>query len=183
VRRLTARPDGAAARHLVAIVADGTLNASFATVALRVASNKLRSALEGGASQVLAGSRPVSGSQPLGAASPSASSVPPPPADSRPVLANSGTSWSKAGAGSSALGSGVAAADPASSAFLVRCAKEMARHVGPMSKVYVAEAVRRVSPEAPFALSSARPLVDDLAAQIEDAKDRTAFRRAVLEQK
>lgn len=184
VRRVSSRPGGS--RHLVAVVADGTLNASFATVALRVATNKVRTAIEGGPSQSAVGSRPPGGSQPLGSAPPSASSSVAPPAaasDSRPVLAHAGTSWSKVGAGSSVLGSAVAAADPASSAFLARCAKELARHVGPMSKVYVQEAVRRVSPDAPFALGAAAQLVQDLSSQIEDPKDRNAFRKALLEQR
>jgi hypothetical protein len=52
-----------------------------------------------------------------------------------------------------------------------------------MSKVYVQEAVRRVCPDAPFSLAFARQIVDDLSGQVEDPKDRTAFRRAVLEKK
>ncbi len=186
VRRVTVRADGP--KLVLAVVADTTLNPSFATVALRVAANKVRSMLEGGASQP-----PAAGSQPLG--SPGASSSVLSPADSRPVLANTGLSWSKssgsgsqlgsqAGAGSSTGGlSGVTVADPASAAFLSRCAKELARHVGPISKVYVQEAARRVSPDAPFALTASRQLVDDLSNQIEDPKDRAHFRKAALEKK
>jgi hypothetical protein len=186
-RILVRRVGAAAARHVLAVVADATLNASFATVALRVAANKARSVLEGGAHP--GGTQPpAAGSQPaLGAAAASSSVLP--GSDSRPSLANTGLSWARSGtgsqagaAGSGAL-SGVAAADPASAAFLARCAKELARHVGPMSKVYVQEAVRRVSPEAPFALSAARPLVDDLSGQIEDPNDRAQFRKAAIEKK
>ena len=98
------------------------------------------------------------------------------PADSRPNLANSGLSWSKI----SNVGlSRVAVADPAAGAYLVRCAKELAQFVGPIAKVYVEEAVRRVSPDAPFAMANARPLVEDLAAQIEDADDRGRFQRSL----
>jgi len=172
----------AAARHVLAVVADQTLNASFATVALRVAANKVKAAVEGGSSQV-----PASGSQPLPPSGSSAAH----PGDSRPVLASSGLSWAKpsgpgssaAGAGSSAALSGVAVADPASSAFLSRCVKELARHVGPIARVYVQEGVRRVSPDAPFSAALFRPLVDDLSGQIEDPKDRALFRRALLESK
>jgi hypothetical protein len=98
------------------------------------------------------------------------------PGDSRPVVAHSGVSWSKA---SSAGISRIAVADPASSAFLVRCTKELARHVGPIASVFVEEGVRRVSPEAPFAVSLARPLLEDLASQIEDPGDRARFRAAL----
>jgi hypothetical protein len=186
VRRVSARAGGP--RHLLAVVADATLNASFATVALRVAANKVKGALEGGASQpAAAGSQALAASQAgaAPAAPPSASSSAAAPSDSRPVLANTGLSWAKgSSAGSSvAAASGVAAADPASAAFLARCARELARHVGPMSKVYVQEAVRRVSPEGPFALALARQLVDDLGGQIEDTKDRAQFRSAALEKK
>jgi hypothetical protein len=73
----------------------------------------------------------------------------------------------------------VAVADPASGAFLARCAKELAHCVGPIAKVYVEEAVRRVTPDAPFAMAQARALLEDLAAQIEDPDDRAAFRKAL----
>jgi predicted regulator of Ras-like GTPase activity (Roadblock/LC7/MglB family) len=187
VRRVSARAAAQDARHLLAVVADATLNPSFATVALRVAANKVRALLEGGGSQ-------ASGSQPLPAGSqaahaPAASSSVLPGADSRPNLANTGLSWTKGSSAGSQVGatgsglSGVGAADPASAAFLARCAKELARHVGPISKVYVQEAVRRVCPEAPFSLASARPLVEDLSGQIEDPKDRAQFKKAALERK
>jgi len=184
VRRVSGRAGGDN-RHVLAVVADATLNASFATVALRVAANKVKGALEGGSSQ------PAAGSQPLPSSSSAASSAH--PGDSRPVLANTGLSWTKSsnvgssvgGPSSSSVGgsSSISVADPASSAFLTRCAKDLARHVGPISKVYVQEAVRRVSPDAPFSLALARQLVDDLSAQIEDPKDRALFRKAVLEKK
>jgi len=175
-----------AGKHVLAVVADATLNASFATVALRVAANKLRSAIEGGGSQAASGAHPAHGSgvQPGGSAPLSrsaASSSLLTPADSRPVLANSGLSWTKSSNVGSQAGaiSGVSAADPASSAFLVRAAKELAKHVGPMAKVYVQEAVRRVSPDAPFALALSGALLEDLAGQIEDADDRAQFRKAL----
>jgi hypothetical protein len=161
--------------NVLAVVADGTLNAPFATVALRVAAGKLKRFLEGG---------PASSSASLGGSSagparpgPGPGQSQPGPADSRPNLAASGLSWSKI----SNVGlSRVAVADPASGAFLTRCAKELAQYVGPIAKVYVEEGVRRVSPEAPFALPQARALVDDLAAQIEDAADRTKFLKALV---
>ncbi len=190
VRRVSARAGGP--KHLLAVVADATLNASFATVALRVAANKVKGAIEGGSSQPGGGSQPpAAGSQPLPpSGSPSSSGAY--PGDSRPVLANTGLSWTKSsnigssvgGASSSSMGtSSISVADPASSAFLTRCAKDLARHVGPISRIYVQEAVRRVSPDAPFSLAHARQLVDDLSAQIEDPKDRTLFRKTVLEKK
>lgn len=156
---------------VLAVVADGSLNVSFATVALRVAAGKLKRLLEGGAASSSAGL----GSS-AAAARPGPGSSQPSPADSRPNLANSGLSWSKI----SNVGlSRVAVADPASGAFLARCAKELASYVGPIAKVYVEEAVRRVVPDAPFAMAQARPLVEDLAAQVEDPDDRAAFQKAL----
>jgi hypothetical protein len=182
VRRVGGRPDGP--RLVLAIVADTTLNAPFATVALRVAANKVKGMVEGGGSQP-----PAAGSQAVGAPAAASSSVLS-PADSRPVLANTGLSWSKGSSAGSQAGpasgsglSSVSVADPASSTFLARCAKELARHVGPISKVYVAEAARRVSPEAPFSMAASRQLIDDLSGQIEDPKDRALFRKAALEKK
>jgi hypothetical protein len=159
--------------HVLAIVADATLNVSFATVSIRVAANKLRAALKNGGS-ISAISVTLT---PLPAAPPppSASSVAT-AADSRVSLSNSGLTWSRP----SSLGlSRVATADPASAAFLSRTAKELARQLGPMAKVYVEEAVRRVSPDAPFALASGPKLIEDLATCIEDADDRQAFLKAV----
>jgi hypothetical protein len=92
------------------------------------------------------------------------------------VLANSGLSWSKI----SSVGlSRIAVEDPASASFLSRCAKELARSVGPIAKVYVEESVRRVSPESPFALALAGAVVDDLSGQIEDPEERAKFRKAL----
>jgi predicted regulator of Ras-like GTPase activity (Roadblock/LC7/MglB family) len=211
--------------HVLAVAADATLNLSFATVAIRVAANKLRRALgvvaasvpsaapppAAASSTLLAGSSQFAGSSALPAGSsalpagssvlsagssalPAGSSVMPAgssvlpagssvlpassrPADSRPALAGSSSlSWSQ----TSSIGfSRIAVADPASSTFLSRSAKELARHVGPMAKVYVEEAVRRVSPDAPFSVSLGAKFLDDLAGQIEDNDDRTRFRQAL----
>ena len=154
--------------HTLAVVADATLNSSFATVAIRVAANKVRKAIiEGGTAAPKPGALPATA--PAGAPSASSSQL---PGESKPALGSSGLSWSKV---SSVGFSTIAVADPASSAFLTSCAKKLARHVGPIAKVYVEEAVRRVSPDAPFSASMGGRLVQDLAGQIEDAGDRAQF--------
>jgi hypothetical protein len=179
--------------HLLAVVADGTLNASFATVAIRVAANKLKKALEGGSTTSLRGTGvgatgagatppplPSSGSQlglsgsqiPLSGSQFSQAGTPPPPS-----VANTGMSWSKAG--SSVALTGIQVGDPASGTYLSRCTKALARAVGPMAKVYVQEGVRRISPDATFTMALKGRLVDDLAGQIEDEDDRKAFLKAV----
>jgi hypothetical protein len=165
--------------YVLVVVADATLNPAFATVAIRVASNKLRRTLEGGST-----SGPIPSGVSSSAGHPAARSsqtLPPPPtshpaAGSRPALASSGLSWSKTSG--SGVFSAVGAADPASSAWLGRVARELARFVGPMAKVYVEEATRRVSPDQPFAMAASKALLDDLCAQVQDGKDREAFLKA-----
>jgi len=72
-----------------------------------------------------------------------------------------------------------AAPGPEAAAFLNRCVKELARYVGPMSKVYVKEAVGRVCAGAPFTMAAAERLIEDLAQQIE-LGDRGALRAAIV---
>lgn len=164
----------AGAQQVLAVVADTTLNASFATVAIRVAANKLKKVLSGGAaSSAFSSVGPGAASAPGASASASAAAR---AAGSSPGLASSGLSWSQTSSGGL---SRIPVADPASSAFLTRAAKELAKHVGPMAKVYVEEGVRRVCPDAPFSLAAAQKLVQDLAGQIEEAADRTQFKKAL----
>ncbi len=182
--------------HSLALISDATLNSSFATVAMRVAATKLKAALESGiplaarppssdsATRAAPGSESHGASGPTGAASPPPPPrPPPPPADagllaSSNVLASSGLTWSQAG--TSSMGrSSIAVADPASSAYLTFCVKELARYVGPMSRVLIKESVRRVCPGVPFSLASAQKLAADLEDHIADAADRMAFRMAL----
>jgi len=69
---------------------------------------------------------------------------------------------------------------PEATAFLARCVKELARYVGPMSKVYVKEAVGRVCAGAPFTMAAAERLIEDLAQQLDDLGDRGALRAALV---
>jgi predicted regulator of Ras-like GTPase activity (Roadblock/LC7/MglB family) len=187
--------DVAGASYVLAVVADATLNPAFAAVAIRVAATKLRKLLGGGASMAAlptslgssvgpgpGGSQVGPGGSQVHGRGPGSSQVFPPgghPASgSRPVLANSGLSWSKTGGSTF---SAVAAADPAAGAFLTRCSKELARHVGPMAKVYVEEAVRRICPDSIFTLQQGAVLVEELSGQIEDGGDRAAFVKALAQ--
>jgi hypothetical protein len=158
---------------VLALVADSTLNPAFATVAIRVSSNKLKRALDGGASSSAVGApgqASALGSLPsYPPAGPGGSQVGHASGGSRPVLASSGLSWSRT------AGGGVLAADQPSSSFLTACSRELARHVGPMSKIFVEEAVRKVCLDHPFSLAAGRALADELASKIEDEGDRQAF--------
>ncbi len=160
----------AGSTHVLVVIADATLNPSFATVSIRVAANKLKKVLGGGGASSLTSSV-ASTSAPASSPALAASSRP----GSTAGLASSSVAWSQP----SSVGlSRIAVADPASAALLARAAKELARHVGPMSKVYVEEGVRRVCPDAPFSLASAARLIDDLAGQIKVVSKRTEFRKA-----
>lgn len=163
--------------QVLAVVADANLNPSFATVAIRVAAGKLRKLLEGGsASAPGAGSSQALGGSSSRLGGSSSANQSQPLSDSRPVLANSGLSWSK----TSSIGlSRVQVADPAAGAFLSRCTKALAHAVGPIAKIYVEEAVRRVAQDSPFAMSAAIALIEDLSGQIEDLEDRKQFKAAI----
>ena len=162
---------------VLAVVADSTLNPAFATVAIRVSSSKLKRALDGGAASSSVGATGQAsalGSLPsypqAAPASAGGSQAGHLAGGTRQSLASSGLSWSRTGGGG-----GVTAADQPSSNYLTACARELARHVGPMAKIFVEEAVRRVCPDLPFSLAASRALADALATRIEDQADRQAF--------
>lgn len=161
--------------HVLAVVADATLNPSFATVVIRVAAHKLARALEGGSPSQVAAAGQTASIPPM---APPATTPAPQAASSSPPLANSGVTWVGT-PGSTAGLSGISISDPASGSFLSRCVKELARHVGPMAKVYVTETVRRICPDAPFSLAAGAKVIEELAGQIEDADDREQFQKAL----
>ncbi len=161
-----------ARRYVLAVIADSTLNVAFLSVALRVAATKLLAELESGA--------PSQGSSvptPLAAGSTGSSRIPIVEA-SRPVLERTGLSWTGATTGSGVGTSDVGVADPASSTFLSACTKALAAIIGPMAKVFVKEAVRKVCGERPFTRTDGPALLAHLAAGIEDSDDRASFHRA-----
>ena len=146
----------------LAVIADARLNASFAGVAIRVAVSKLKSMLDANMPEPIplraisgqpSASQPnpvqlhttvASGTSSLTGGNSSVAGY------ARPLIsevATSGLSWSGLSGSSSMSGSGVSVADPASSAFLTLCTKGLARSVGPMAKVFVKEAARKVSPQ------------------------------------
>ena len=175
--RLTAKSLGKGAdghSYVLAMVSDTQLKA-FAAVALRVAVQKLKAVLDGGTPASSSPALPT----PLASTRVPLPPPPPPPsaAASQPAMASSGMTWSKTG--QSSASSGIDVVDAAASAFLSRCTKEYARCVGPMSKVYVKEAVRRVSPSAPFAVALARKVVEDLAGQVDNPEKQARFRKAM----
>lgn len=165
------RTSGARARrYVLAVIADSTLNVAFLGVALRVAATKLVAELETAPPAAIA---PVPGA----IASGSTGRIPlVEPA--RPELARTGLSWSGSTTGSGVGSSDVGVSDPASSTFLSACTRALAASVGPMAKVFVKEAVRKVCGERPFSRSDGPALIAHLAAEIEDGDDRAMFQRA-----
>lgn len=157
-------------RYILAVIADSTLNVAFLGVALRVAAGKLLTELE--AAPVAASSATVSGAMATGTGRV-------PLADaSRPELARTGLSWTGTSTGSGVGSSDVGVTDPASSTFLSACTKALAASIGPMAKVFVKEAVRKVCGERPFSRNDGPALLAHLAAGIEDRDDRATFQRA-----
>jgi predicted regulator of Ras-like GTPase activity (Roadblock/LC7/MglB family) len=160
-------------RYILAVIADATLNTAFLGVALRVAASKLLVELESDTSATgsqvsaapIASSSHVSGRIPL-------------VDQSRPEVARTGISWSGVSSGSGVGGSDIAVADTASSTYLSACTKALAASVGPMAKVFVKEAVRRVCGERPFTRADGPALLAQLANAIDDSDDRASFQRA-----
>jgi predicted regulator of Ras-like GTPase activity (Roadblock/LC7/MglB family) len=159
-------------RYILAVIADATLNVAFLGVALRVAATKLVSELESPV-PVPASSAPI----PIASASNTTGRIPVSD-QSRPEIAKTGLAWSGGGAGSGVGGSDVGVTDSASSTFLSACTKALAASIGPMAKVFVKEAVRKVCGERPFSRADGAALLAHLASTIEDADDRATFQRA-----
>jgi hypothetical protein len=160
-------------RYVLAVIADTTLNIAFLSVALRVAATKLLAELESAVPS------PSSAVPSLATGSTGSGRIPIVD-QSRPVLEKTGLSWSGAttGTGSGVGSSDVGVVDSASSTFLSACTKALAASIGPMAKVFVKEAVRKVCGERPFTRADGPALLAHLAAGIEDSDDRASFQRA-----
>jgi predicted regulator of Ras-like GTPase activity (Roadblock/LC7/MglB family) len=162
-------------RYVLVVIADGTLNVAFLGVALRVAASKLTAELEAGPAVAQSTAIPV--------VAPSSTSRLPVAEPARPELAKTGLSWSGVNAGSTVgtsmvSTSDVSVSDTASSAFLSACTKALAASLGPMAKVFVKEAVRKICAGRPFSRADGPALLAHLTSTIEDNDDRVMFQRA-----
>jgi len=172
IRNLASGANGVAFN--LALIADGRLNPSFATVAIRVAMNKLKSSLRAGTGPN--GNSGVESSAavlPKGASAQSFSQLKVPVTE---AVASSGLSWSGFG-DPSASGSGIAVADPASSALLTACTKALAKSIGPMAKLLVKEAVRKVCPGRPFSRDRLDAVVAEVVKHIEKPGAAAEFQK------
>jgi predicted regulator of Ras-like GTPase activity (Roadblock/LC7/MglB family) len=169
-------------RYVLAVIADASLNVAFLGVALRVAAGKLVAELENGppVPSPQSSAPPQSHSQQIPSMSMATGSTGrvPMPEQARPELAKTGLSWSGVSSGSGVGTSDVSVTDSASSAFLSGCTKALAASVGPMAKVFVKEAVRKVCGERPFSRTDGPAVLAQLAAAIDDSDDRAMFQRA-----
>ena len=185
------KPGGAAAGRSVvlAVIADNRLNPSFAGVAMRVAATKLKAFLESpnaadmsSSSVNLAGSSPsLAGSHPMGISGVGTTPPPVPVGGASSVrassdLASSGLSWSGLGSSGRAT-SDVQVADAESSAFLTASTKALSLSVGPMAKVFVKEAVRRLCADRPFSRAQWEPLIAELRKHIQDNDEAVQFQK------
>jgi predicted regulator of Ras-like GTPase activity (Roadblock/LC7/MglB family) len=164
---------------VLAVIGDAALNLAFLAVALRVAASKLRTELEAApaASVVEAPDAPAVLTGPPVSSITARLPLPPPPVSD---LVDAGLTWS--GTAPSSVGSSltgdVGVSDSASSTFLSACTRALGASVGPMAKVFVKEAVRRICGERPFSRADGMALIAQLAAGIDDTEDRALFERA-----
>lgn len=181
------RPNARSA--VLVVVADTRLNVSFAGVAIRVAVTKLKTALENGPVQQSVGGgvpAPMSSMQSAPQArapalagpnaSPGASGMDGQGRLSTSEVAASGHSWSELSGSSSLPGSGISAADPASSEFLTACTKALAKCIGPMAKLHIKEAVRKICPDRPFSRDRGDELISEVAQRVSNPAKSQQFR-------
>ena len=68
-------------------------------------------------------------------------------------------------------------ADAESSAFLTAGTKTLGASVGPMAKVFVKEAVRRLCPDRAFSRTHWEALIAELRKHIEDSDEAAEFQK------
>jgi hypothetical protein len=196
IRNLTDTTKADAPMVTLTVIADSRLNISFASVAIRVATNKLKAVLGKGLPSPMVLGSPADVTEPVSrvAPAPNLPSLGPgvgsslvggssgniPLGRSSPTtVASTGLSWSGLSGSSGMSGSGVSVVDSASSDFLTVCTKALARKVGPMSKILVKEAVIKVCPDGPFSLDNGRDLITELAKHIRNPAESQQFRMIV----
>jgi hypothetical protein len=180
VRNLGGRETPDARLAMLVVVADNRLNISFAGVAVRVAVAKLKVLIDSNPAQVFSastwGPAPVA---PGGGVASQLHATVPVAASGLPGVstmatsgravgsdvASSGLSWSGL-SGSSMSGSGISVVDSASADFLTMCTRALARVIGPMAKLYIKDAVRKVSPGSPFSRDCGEALIEELCRNI-----------------
>jgi hypothetical protein len=144
--------------HVLALIADNSINLSFANVAMRVGESKMKKIID------------------QGGALPSSSSLSASPA---PGISDSGMSWSGTGSSGLTSSSAVPVTDEASSNFLTRCVRALAQSVGPMAKIFVKESVRKVCAGNAFSLKDSPQLLAELQKHFDDPNEYAKFKSMV----
>jgi predicted regulator of Ras-like GTPase activity (Roadblock/LC7/MglB family) len=160
-------------RHILVVIGDGTLNIAFLGVALRVAAAKLATAFDAAVPAPVA----PSPSAPVARSSTGTGRIPL-VEQPRSEAARNGAAGSAAVSPVSTIdGSGIEIADAASSAFLTACTLALTTSLGPMAKVFVRDAVRKICSGRPFSRADGPTLIAQLAAMIDNTQDRATFQR------
>jgi len=178
---------------VLAVIADTTLNAPFAGVAIRVAASKIKAALNApGAGEAAATPMMALASGPnisvpgathgmngAGRHAPTfaAASLPALPARAEP--ASSGQAWSALNSSIGAPAANLSVRDEEASGYLAVCSKALSRSVGPIARVFVREAVHRVCVNRPFSCEDGAALVAELVQHIRRPSDRNDFQKAM----
>jgi hypothetical protein len=161
--------------YVLVVISDASLNVAFLGVALRVAAAKLVAELE--VAPAAPPSAPVvPPSAPVAPPSMPAAAAAPEPV--RSILARGSSGIHGDGVPPGSLGDVDVGGDPASAAFLTACTKALGRSLGPLAKLHIKEAVRKVCGERPFSRADGPALVAQVANVIEDSDDRATFQRA-----
>jgi hypothetical protein len=175
------------------VIADTTLNAPFAGVAIRVAASKIKAVLDaraaGGAAAMpamaLASGPNVSvpgathGMNGAGRHPPNLAAASMPALPGRADPASSGQTWSAQNSSLGASAATLSVRDEAASGYLAACSKALSRSVGPIARVFVREAVHRVCVDRPFSCDDGAALVAELVQHIRRPSDRSDFQKAM----
>jgi predicted regulator of Ras-like GTPase activity (Roadblock/LC7/MglB family) len=162
-------------RHVLAVIGDQSINLAFLGVALRVAASKLVAALEA-ASEAATPSR-AARPTPVGNSWTSSSEI-----RGEPSMTGTMATAGPMASGDSGIGtvvSDVAAVDAASAAFLAACMRALAARTGPIAKIFLRDAVRKVCPGRAFSRADGPALIAELSGMLASPEDRAMFQRAM----
>ncbi|MBU0552751.1 roadblock/LC7 domain-containing protein [Myxococcota bacterium] len=160
------------------IITEDSIKLNFVSVAIRIAAKKIINALESGYDGAsMAQSAPSISHNTLSQPQTIQHSQPEPTVSmSASALSSSGLNWS--GLGSSQIGqSMISVSNQESSTFLTKCTDQLKKSMGPIARVIVKKAVRRISRGEPFSQKHFDLLINDLTQEIPNKAAQDEFRR------
>lgn len=170
------------------IVTEDNIKLNFVSVAIRIAAKKINKILDDGL-DLSAGSGLDSSDNnsveishsTLSQAQkviPSHKNVPPQSGMSASALSSSGLNWS--GLGTSQIGqSMISVSNQDSSTFLTKCTDQLKKSMGPIARVIVKKAVRRISRGEPFSQKHFSLLLEELIQEIPKKSAQDEFRKVM----